>query len=97
MNAQTTTPSPVQVPDSASNDRAPMGPMVQHQGDVAYVSGGVGDVGEAKTVALGRDMNLQMVFARPNGNYVAQVDVAVSDGRGNTVLDVDSSGPLLFA
>ncbi|MCD6679039.1 MAG: hypothetical protein LT102_00040 [Burkholderiaceae bacterium] len=98
VNAQAaTTPPQVNLPEGASNDRASIAPMVRHQGDVAYVSGGIGDDGQARTKALGRDMNLQMVFAQRNGNYLAQVDVEVADKRGNTVLDVDSSGPLLYA
>lgn len=92
-----TTPPQVNLPESASNDRGPMGPTVRHQGDVAWVSGGIGDAGQAQTKALGRDMNLQMVFAQKDGNYLAKVDVTVADKRGNKVLDVDSSGPLLYA
>lgn len=91
------TAPPTAVPEGARNDRGPLGPTLQRQGDVAYVSGGIGEVGQAQTQALGRDMNLQMVFAQRDGSYLAQVDVAVADGRGNTVLDVDASGPLLYA
>lgn len=75
-----------------------LGPEVRSAGDVRYVSGGIGDSGEARTRELGRDMSLQLVFAQaPGGNYVADVDVSIADRSGKTVLEVDSANPLLFA
>lgn len=93
----TSTSSGSQASSSGSNHRGPIAPTVRHRGDVAYVSGGIGSASQARTKALGRDMNLQMVFAQRDGSYLADVDVAVADERGNELLDVDSSGPLLYA
>ena len=73
-------------------------PVVRHEGGIPYVTGGIGESGEQQARALGRDMNLQLVFARvPSGSFVADADVTIADRNGNTVLQVNSANPLLFA
>lgn len=70
---------------------------VAEYGDIRYVTGGIGDSDVARTRQLARGMNLELVFAQMNGDYLADVDVALHDGKGDEVLRVDGADPLLFA
>jgi hypothetical protein len=70
---------------------------VQQYGDVRYVTGGISDSDVQRTQELARGMNLQVVFALMNGDYLADVDVVVQDARGREVLRVEGADPLLFA
>lgn len=64
---------------------------------IRYVSGGVG-VGEREALrAMDHDFNVQLIFATPRGDYLANVGVVIQDSTGNTVLDVVSQGPWLYA
>lgn len=75
----------------------PMPTKVQHDNGVTWVTGGVGLLERQRTIEAGRDMNLELSFARmPEGVYLAGVDVAITDGRGREVLTVDNADPLLF-
>ena len=64
---------------------------------VAYVSGGVGDDSQDRMAGMGRDYNLKLMFTLNEGNYLADVNVAVADARGNKVIDDVANGPFLFA
>jgi predicted membrane-bound mannosyltransferase len=91
------TPTPQQAQQQAQQQEPMSTTEVQQVGDVRYVTGGisVGDV--QRTEELGRDMNLQMVFAQMgNGAYLADVDVTLHDVRGREVLRVEGADPLLF-
>lgn len=68
---------------------------------VSYVTGGVGDAQQKAMKDAMQDYNLRLTFSRPNGNYLANVKVQV-DKQGKSqasdhVLDVTSTGPMLFA
>ena len=70
---------------------------VKQQNGVSYVTGGIGDAGQARTKMLGKDMSLALVFAKAKGgNYVADIDVQVTDKSGKKVLAVKSSDPMLY-
>ena len=84
------------VPAGARNDRAPLDPTVQQQGFATYVTGGVGSVAAAQVSALGRDMSLRLVFALHGGEYVADVDVTITDRSGAKVFEIDGADPLLY-
>jgi hypothetical protein len=96
MQAQPT-PNAEQAQQQAAQQQPMSATAVQQVGDVRYVTGGisVGDV--QRTEELGRDMNLQMVFAQMgSGAYLADVDVTLHDARGREVLRVEGADPLLF-
>ena len=98
VNAQAGTGDSPQPVAGGTSPGAASGPQVRRAGDVSYVTGGIGERGEARTTELGRDMNLQLVFARaPTGSYVADASVSITDSSGNVVLELASSDPLLFA
>ena len=79
------------------DQRLPAAPQVRHEHGVSWVTGGVGLLERQRTIEAGRDMNLELGFARaPQGTYLAGVDVTISDSRGREVLSVDNADPLLF-
>ena len=74
------------------------GPDVRHENDISYVTGGIGERGQQRMHALGKDMSLQLVFAEArSGHYLADVDVRITDRRGREVLSVEDADPMLFA
>lgn len=75
-------------------------PAEKKQGEVSYLSGGIGlDESEAiKRIAA--QYPLELVFASGTaspGEYLADVHVTIKDRQGNAVLDTTSSGPFLLA
>lgn len=81
----------------ASNESSGQPAQVMRQGEIAYVHGGISDSGQQRVHRLAQDMNLKLVFANLEGQYVADVDVAIADANGRRLLDVDSADPLFFA
>ena len=68
-------------------------------GNVAYVSGGVGDEERVALEDMERhhDYNLKLVFAIRAGNFLNGANVRISDARGGEVLNVQTTGPLFYA
>ena len=70
----------------------------QTQGDVTYISGGIGDEWQQSMEALRSQYNLHLLFAQTGtGAYFAYVPVEITDASGRTVLDATSQGPFLYA
>ena len=68
------------------------------QGDVTYISGGVGNESVQAMRAMERGYNLRLMFAiAGSGEYLANVRVKLVDPKGRTVLDAVSEGPYFFA
>src|SRR5262245_52480077 len=68
-------------------------PLVQTQGDVSFVSGGLG---HDEAEAMRDDENqwpLSIGFFGPTGDYLADVLVRVADSKGNEVMHADARGP----
>lgn len=91
-----------QSPDaSAVMDRAALpdrSPQVHADGDVRYVSGGVGESGRSELNALSNQFNLHLLFAtQGSGDYLAAVRVNILDAHNESVLTAESEGPLFFA
>ena len=78
---------------ASANDDA----VVQHSGNVSYVSGGVGTESIDRLNSQLSDFNLKLVFALNNGEYVSGVRVVIADMKGKTVLDTTSDGPWFLA
>jgi hypothetical protein len=71
--------------------------VVHTQGQVRYVSGGVGENERLELVAMHAEFNVHMTFAvKRAGNFVADVAIEVTDDSGR-VLDAVSEGPWLYA
>lgn len=70
----------------------------QTQGDVAFVSGGVGIDEQQAMKAMQPEYNLSLLFSeRGTGEYISDVKVRIKDANGNVSLDTVSDGPMLFA
>lgn len=66
------------------------------QDDVTYLCGGVGEeeVAHMKQEAKGYD--LMLTFAARDGSYLADVDVAIRDAKGHSVLQTACDSPILL-
>lgn len=69
----------------------------QTENDITYLCGGIGE-SEANYLkqTAARDYDLMMTFASRNGEYVADVSVAIEDGKGNQVLRTMCGGPIML-
>jgi hypothetical protein len=92
-------PAPAQAPLPPPPAAAlPSGPEPQQQGDIGFVSGGVGDDDRAALRQMAHNYNLRLQFAiQGSGEYLADVNVTLTDEKGRTLLDTISDGPLFFA
>lgn len=68
----------------------------QTQGDVTYVSGGVGADEKDAMEMMRRDYNLHLLFVQGRGEYLSGVKVQIVDAGGHILLDVLSDGPMVF-
>ena len=78
----------------------PAAAVQETQGNVSYISGGVGEDEAAamKSAAAGYPLELQFVQkATPRDEFLADVKVRITDRARNVVLDAVSSGPFLLA
>ncbi|MFT4065010.1 carboxypeptidase regulatory-like domain-containing protein [Paraburkholderia sp.] len=81
---------------SAGNTNGGGLPQIQQQGNVSYVSGGVGlDESRALQAAQSR-WPLSLRFTGPRGEFLADVHVSIVDTRGNEVLSTTSRGPFML-
>ncbi len=75
-------------------------PAVQHAGNITFVTGGIGlDESTAFKSAM-KEWPLTLLFAERIGQraeYVANVQVEVSDLKGHTAIDTTSQGPFMLA
>jgi hypothetical protein len=70
----------------------------QTQGDVTFVSGGVGGDEQAAMQAMQSDYNLSLLFSvQGTGEYLSDVKVSITDAHGNVFLETVADGPKLFA
>lgn len=75
-----------------------LGIVVRTQGEVRYVSGGVGltERQTLKEIAARERMNLKLEFAEGNGAFLAALPVTITDASGVVRLRVKTDGPWLF-
>ncbi|MEQ1485672.1 carboxypeptidase regulatory-like domain-containing protein [Methyloglobulus sp.] len=70
----------------------------QTQGDVTFVSGGVGGDERSAMQAIRTDYNLSLLFSvQGSGEYLSDVKVSITDSKGNTFLETVADGPMLLA
>jgi hypothetical protein len=70
-------------------------PPAQTANGITYLSGGVGEPESTAMKEAGSRYDLMMTFARPDGAFLADVKVEVTDNQGNQLLDI-VSGPILL-
>ena len=71
-------------------------PMPVQQGQVTYISGGIGDDEIAAMKASAGAYDLLISNAEKDGSYTAGIDVILRDGRGQVVLSAKDTGPLFY-
>lgn len=72
-------------------------PEIQSQGEVSYVSGGVGEEERAWLDELSDRFNLKITMAQQEGNYLSDIRVRIYNQQAELVLDAVSDGPWFFA
>ena len=82
---------------SAGNAWAQAGlPQAYQQGDVIFISGGIGDNETEALEAVKNDYNLRITSADSTGHFRGNTRIIVSDASETVVLDTTSQGPLLY-
>ena len=70
----------------------------QTQGDVTFVTGGVGLDERNELNATRANYNLSLLFSvQGKGNFLSDVKIRITDLKGNVFLETVSDGPILFA
>jgi hypothetical protein len=75
-------------------------PPVHHDGQVQYLSGGIGQDESTAMKSVEKQWPLSMEFAETRGghaDYLAGVDVVVRDASGRTALQATTDGPFMLA
>lgn len=81
---------------SAGNANGGGLPQVQQQGDVSFVSGGVG-LDESKALERAQsEWPLALRFTGPTADYLADVRVRIVDSHGGDALSTTSRGPFML-
>jgi len=81
---------------SAGNENGGGMPQIQHEGDIAYVSGGVGSDESAALKRAERQWPLAMRFTGPGADYLADVHVRIVGPHDAEVLKADAKGPYML-
>lgn len=71
-------------------------PDVRTQGDISYITGGVGDEETEAMKSERGDYNLQIMNSDTKGHFAGTRNILISDSKGNELLDADG-GPLFYA
>ncbi|WP_432742622.1 carboxypeptidase-like regulatory domain-containing protein [Methylobacter sp. G7] len=70
----------------------------QIQGEVTFISGGIGSDEQNALQAIRADYNLHLLFSiKDTGEYVSDVRVRITDSSGNILMETVADGPMLFA
>ncbi|WP_321963240.1 carboxypeptidase regulatory-like domain-containing protein [Paraburkholderia sp. J7] len=71
-------------------------PQTEQQGDISFVSGGVGRDESTALRHARSQWPLSLLFTGPGSSYVADVEVKITGAGGATVLDTRSHGPYML-
>jgi hypothetical protein len=72
-------------------------PQPLHQGNVTYITGGIGEAETQAIKASARGYDLQISNAEKDGAYTAGADVVIRTKDGQEVLLARNTGPLVYA
>lgn len=73
---------------------------VQSEGEITFVSGGIGSCEAQEMRRLAGQYPLGLVFVQKNAmaeSFLASIPVEITDTKGNKVLSTTSTGPILLA
>ncbi|MBJ9685095.1 MULTISPECIES: carboxypeptidase-like regulatory domain-containing protein [Burkholderia] len=71
-------------------------PEATQQGDISFVSGGIGKDQSTAFECNESAWPLALRFTGKGGEYLADVHVRIVDGKGNEVLKTDARGPYML-
>lgn len=71
-------------------------PPLQRQGEISYVTGGIGLDEASAFRAAAAQFNLRLTFAAAGGAYLANAKVVLRDAQGRSVAEASSDGPYLY-
>ncbi len=69
---------------------------VEQQGDIPYVTGGIGEDETVQLEATQADYNLRVMNADKTGHFSGDTRIVISDLQHNVLLDA-TSGPIFYA
>ena len=72
-------------------------PEAHQQGDITYISGGIGSDETDAIEAVRGDYNLNVTSADKTGHFRGDTEIVISDMKHNVLLDVTAQGPLFYA
>lgn len=72
--------------------------LLEHARSTTYINGGVSKEEEAHMRRIAKDWPLRMIFSeRKDNEFVADVNLVVTDHRGAPVLTLADTGPMTYA
>lgn len=88
-----------QMPPKAAQAQGTQGEKLQvkKEGDISYVSGGVGDESQERMEKMSGDYNLKVTLAAPDGDYTGGANLTIRDQSGKEILQTETHGPLFLA
>ena len=72
-------------------------PEAHQQGDIVYISGGIGADEAAAIESVKGDYNLNVTSADKTGHFRGDTEIVIRDMKRNVLLDVTAQGPLFYA
>lgn len=72
-------------------------PMAMHQGDITYVSGGIGMGQQRALEAQARHYNLAITNANRAGDFTTDTALVIRSKTGREILNVADTGPMFYA
>jgi hypothetical protein len=89
--------APAQAPVRAQEVKQPQGPgIVKSEKGAPYMSGGIGVEERNEMRRAVEEYNLGLSFAGKSRHYVTDVDVVISDDKGQQVLNASNTGPWFY-
>lgn len=82
--------------DQSQSDTVQAELQPQTENGITYLCGGVGEEQASYMKQQKGDYDLMLTFASRNGEYLADVDVAIKDAKGKSVLNTTCGGPMLL-
>jgi len=71
-------------------------PEIRQEGNITYITGGIGDEEFNAMKAVQHNYNLRVLSAGTNGAYSGDTHIIISDSHGNELLSTDAD-PLFYA
>jgi hypothetical protein len=85
------------VPAFAADENLLPLPQPVHEGNVTYISGGIGADEEAALKSEAKDYNLLISNADKDGNFTLSDNVVIKAHNGHELVKAENVGPLFYA